>query len=681
MFRPTREVSVAGLALLFVVTIAAAQGAQQAPPSVTPAAQPAKPPTGFILGRVVDAGSGRLVSGAMVNLLGGPGADTPTLVSIGLVPFEEIIPSTGSAPATPTQVIADSNGRFVFRSLARGSYGLSVRASGYVPGAYGQRRPSGPSRRIALEEDQKLTDATVRIWKFASIAGRLVDEAGEAAIGASVSLARVTTSAGRRRFVPAGTAATDDRGQYRFGSLTPGTYIVHVRSSVTTLPMSTVDAYQQAMSSPGAINEMPRELIMMGPPTSGLRIGDHQLQFSSMTGRSVLPPPPAADGRMSVYQTLFYPSATLSSQAAPLTLSSGEERSGIDLQLKLARAVTVSGVVHGPDGPGGMIAVRLQPGGAEEFSSDSGLDAATSVTAADGSFVFLGVPAGSYTLHAQRVPRATLSSASSMTTVIQMGSGGVMMSSGGIGTPPPTPTDPTLWARVPVAVGESDVRGIPVTLSKGARISGKIEFAGAAQRPTPERLAQLGVALTSADAGFLSGFTPGRISADGTFATMSYPPGRYTLSVPSPSPPWTIRSITVAGKDVFSAPLELGPNDLTGVVVTFGDTSTELLGTARAAGSAADVDAVVAVLPADVQAWIDSGMSPRRARTVATSTTGEYRIAGLPPGDYLVLAVDPNTNVDLQDAQFVSAAARVATRVSLSDGEKKSLSLTVSQIK
>ena len=221
--------------------------------------------------------------------------------------------------------------------------------------------------------------------------------------------------------------STDDRGQYRIGTLVPGTYIVQVRSTITTVPVSVADLYQQAMSTPGGMNTLPMDLMMMGMPTSGMRVGDYTLQYSGLSGRAALPPPPASDGRLSVYPTLFYPSATVVSQATPITVASGEDRNAIDMTLKLVRSTTVSGVVHGPEGPAGMVSLRLLPGGVEEFTSDIGFEAATSMTAADGTFRVLGVPSGSYTLIAQRVPRNVSTSSSAMTTVVQMGGGGMMM--------------------------------------------------------------------------------------------------------------------------------------------------------------------------------------------------------------------------------------------------------------
>jgi hypothetical protein len=682
MVRPARRAVVLRLVVSasMVLGATATARAQVPPPQPAAAGEPAgPPPKGFILGQVVDAASGRPVSGAVVSLQG----STQDPAIAGPIALDEATFVAGLNAPGPGQVITDSEGRFLFRSLGKGSYGLSVRAGGYGPGSYGQRRPGGPSRRVALEEDQRLSDVTVRLWKYASISGRLVDEAGEPAIGASVTLSRLMFYGGRRRYTSAGSVSTDDRGQYRLGTLVPGTYIVQVRSTITTVPASIADLYQQAISSPGGMNALPMDLMMMGSPTMGIRVGDYSLQYSGLSGRSALPPPPAPDGRLSVYPTLFYPSATLVSQATPITVASGEDRTGIDMTLRLVRATTVSGVVNGPEGPAGMVSLRLQPGGVDKFTSDMGFETATSITAADGTFRFLGVPSGSYTLIAQRVPRNVSTSMNSMTTVVQTGGGGMMMTSSGspLGPAAPLPTAPTLAARLPLTVGDADVKDLSVTVNNGARISGRVEFTGGATPPTAERLSQLSVNLSPNDGGFTMGFTSARLTADGTFQTMSYPPGLYNLMVTSPGAPWAIRAISVKGKDAFGSPLDLGAEDLTGVVVTFGDTPTELSGTVRGTSAVTNVDAVVVIFPANVRSWIESGMSARRARTIGTTTTGEYRVPGLPSGEYLVAALDPNTVVDLQDPQFVNTVTRVATRVTLADGDKKTLPLTISQIR
>ena len=669
-----REVRVGRWLLLLALALSAPAGAQQpaGPPGLSPI--PEKPGTAFILGRVVDAGSGRPIGGAIVSLIG-----TPTGATLQVGPDTFIETPAGASGPSQRQIVADGEGRFVFRSLVQGNYSMSARAPGYVFGSFGQRRPNGPSRQIALEDDQKMMDATVRLWKFASITGRIVDEAGEPAVGLNVNLVRVTTVAGRRRLAGAGTGTTDDRGMYRISSVTPGTYLVHLRSAVATVPTQVVEAYEQAMASGAPATELIRDMLAIGvSPSAGVRIGENQVQFQNAFGRTP-PPPPVEDGRMFVYQSLFYPAATLSAQATPLVIASGEERSGIDLQLRLSRAVAVSGIVVGPDGPVGSLGLRLQPGGVEDFTSDNGLEAASTMTRSDGSFTFLGVPSGPYTLRAQRVPRSNAPS-SGTATVIQSGSGGISMFMGS-STPPPPPTEPTLWAQTSVAVGDSDLQGLSISLAKGARVSGKIVFEGAAAPPTAERISQLGVTMSSAEGAFVSGFTPARIAADGTFTTMMYPPGKYTLSISAPAPAWTIKSITAAGKDAFGAPLELGADDLAGVVVTFGDQPTEISGAVGVGGQASNAEAQVVAFPADVQGWIAGGMSVRRSRTTMTSTTGNYRIAGLPPGEYLVVAVSPDVLIELQDTQLVNTLSRSASRVTLAAGDKRTLPLTAITIR
>ena len=56
-------------------------------------------------------------------------------------------------------------------------------------------------------------------------------------------------------------------------------------------------------------------------------------------------------------------------------------------------------------------------------------------------------------------------------------------------------------------------------------------------------------------------------------------------------------------------------------------------------------------------------------------------MSGLVAGDYLIAAVNPDTISDIRDRAFYDALARIATRFSLADGEKKALDLTVSALR
>ena len=58
-----------------------------------------------------------------------------------------------------------------------------------------------------------------------------------------------------------------------------------------------------------------------------------------------------------------------------------------------------------------------------------------------------------------------------------------------------------------------------------------------------------------------------------------------------------------------------------------------------------------------------------------------FTIIQLPPGDYLVAAINADQVPEARDAQFYEALSRAATLVSIGAGEKKSIDLKVSSIR
>ena len=594
-------------------------------------------------------------------------------------------PGSFTPPQPPPQMFTDGQGRFVFRDLARGPYGLAARASGYLTGNYGQRQVNGPSGVLTLDDNARKTEVTIRLWRQASIAGAVRDEAGDPVVNVPVGLLRSTVSLGRQQWFQAQSATTDDRGMFRISGLAPGNYYVFLANTTSSVPMTTIDEYMRPTSGQAAQtarNELMRELSMAGVQIggAGLQVGTQQLLQQGQYGRHLMGPPPVAGTRMMVYPTTFYPSANTPSQAMNITLATGEERAGVDLQLKLLPAFSVSGTVLGPDGPMANMPLRLQAGGLDEMVIEGRLDTAATVSDAFGQFTFLGVPTGQYTLHALRVPRVMPPPPPPPPPPPGAGAalGGVQVAPRPV--VPQTPTDPTLWARVVVSVGDEDVHSVPVQLSVGARLRGRVDFQGAASRPTAERLQQLTVNLSVADSrSFNAGFAPARVAADGTFTTMSYPPGKYYLSVGSPGPPWWVRSIVVGGRESLDTPIDL-QSDLSNAIVTFTDQTNEITGTVQQA-SPDEAPPRVVVIPVDYQRSLDEGVLPRRMRQTNAGDTGQFAFRNLLPGDYLIAAVSADVGNLGENVQTLSAVARAGTRVTVTDGGKQSISLTVKVIR
>jgi len=640
-----------GAVALGAMTVTAATAPRQAPPTQT-----APVATGVIVGSVVDGDNGAPIAGAIVRILG------------------QATPGAGRPGMANTIIATGGDGRFLFRNLPKGRYVFVVQKPGYITGFLGQRSPTSEGiQQLDLDEGQRTKDVSISLWKFASLSGTVVDEAGEPLVGATVKACRRIVLAGRVKLdfqSPVGAALTDDRGIYRQTELLPGDYVVVVASSSITVPAAVQDSYNQALRDGNNILQA-REVDATSavvPSTSGARVGDYVVSFGrAETGTSgvfrrpgpgELPLTP--DGRQMVYRSTFYPNAARSTEAAVVTLKTGEDRTGIDVQLRPVVGTHISGRLMGPDGPQALFGLRLMAEGQDELNIDSGLMNPATITNARGEFVFLGVPAGQYTLRAIRQPPRAAR---------------------GPGTPPgplPIPTESTLWASVPLRVPDQGLDGVEVMLSRGLRVSGRVEFEGTAAKPAPERLPQITIDLDTSDArssfravyGVLGQNTPvlGRVETDGQFTTFGVPAQKYILTVANLPQGWTLKSAMLNGRDISYTPLEIVDSSIDGVVVALTDRPSKLSGVVRSADGQVDATADVLVFPTDKSGWIDGGISPRRVQLIRVGRNGSYSFSGLPPGEYFVAAIPDERAANATDTKVLEGFTAGATRVRVADG-------------
>jgi uncharacterized protein (DUF2141 family) len=641
---------------MFYRTLAVAWAAGFAVAAVSAQSAPPQPPagTGVIVGQVVDAATGRGVSDVSV---------TPVL-------SKDVTPG-GNANARA--ILTDADGRFVLDGLPAGSYQLFARRTGYVDDFYGASVSGGEGKPIVLDEGGRFVDATIRLWKLAVIAGRVVDEAGEPVIGLQIRALRRTLVAGRWKFgeyysEQKYASRTDDRGIYRIASLQPGAYIVSVPLTSAVAPASAIAAFEALRNDPAsraAYVAAAESFSGSGAPMSGdgfsrtFAVGDLLLSLAAPG----LAPVARGDGPVLMYETQFYPNVTTASAAQAIRVQAGEERGGIDFAMKPIRTRRVSGTVTGPGGPAAGLVLRL---GQNDDSVLHDTEVATTISGPNGAFTFLGVPPGQYTVRVLRVGRPP-----QMTTTV----GSVIRSEQGIGSSP----DPTLWANVPVSVGDADVTDVGVTLNTGVRTSGRIVFAGTA-KPTTAQLASLEIAFELADGRRPSRFGDDRLRPAGeTFVTPELAPGKYLIRTSS-LPSWRMKSAVAGERDISDVPLVVDGREIPPITITFTDRpSASLSGTVRASGSPA-ADAMVLVFPIERDAWLDYGNTPRRLRRARVTHTGAYAITDVPRGDYHVAALADDRSEDWRDPKHLDAVARVATRVTIADDESKTLDLSVQRV-
>jgi hypothetical protein len=591
--------------------------------------------TGLILGQVVDADGNQPIGGALVTL---------TLRA-----------------ARPIRAMADGQGRFVFRDLPKGNYGLAATRPGHVDGAYGRLRPSGPTLPLELGDGERASGVSIAMWRHAAIAGVVQDELGEPVVNTAVRVLRRQIVGGQWRFVPGAQDQTDDRGVYRIGTLEPGEYAVAVgMASGAGLPLDMMM---------GA--ELGRMVSVSAVRVAAVGGGGETAIF--LEGGSSEALGVDEQGRPITYPTQFFSNAGSAVRATLVRLRSGEERGSVDFQLKPVRAFTISGAVSGPEGPLGNLALTLVPAEAEQLAS--AFDTRTAFATAAGTFMFNAVPPGQYVLRATRTPRVAFGGPAE-TTIIQQGGATIATTSrrGGPGMPP-LPTEPTLWTEIPVTVSTNDIVDLPVILQPGLRVTGTVQFDGGAARPESDQLTRIGVVLEPADVRPGVSSARGRVEASGQFATMGVPPGRYFVRAMGAPQGWTFRGATLGGRDVTDMPLDID-SEVNGVALVFTDRPIELSG--RVTGDASLTDrATVILFPADQSAWVGYGSSARRLRNVRADKTGAFTMGNLPAGDYYLAAVTEKIAVDWQNPEFLASLVSEAARVRLSDGQKQTQNVKV----
>ena len=653
------RLALTGVALFGAVTATAAREDGQAQ-SATIA------PTGILAGQAMDAVTGAPVANTLIGLSqrAGPGPNTtPTAPNTSLV-----------------TVMADSRGRFVVRDVPKGSFLLLATAPGYIVSNYGQARPAGPTRTIDLTGEERIVDLKIRLWRHGVISGLVVDEAGEPVVGVVVRVLRRAPNGagGQPRYMPGTQTTTDDRGRYRLTALSPGQFLVTVPQTQATVPAAVVGAYLQAgvsragSAAGGQLLDLMSSASAVPSAGGGVRVDDLLLQ-SSAGGRLMTPPPQGAAGFL-VYPTAV---ATGDGNDREIVVGAGDERTGIDFTLRPERARKVTGVVTADGAPVGRVSVRLIRNDGRTALNQNGYEAATTVTAENGTFTLLGVTSGEYTLKVLRTPRLTLPPALAANPAIVEAyapeTSAPAPAAGAAGTS-------MIGAEMPVRITDVDRTGLVVELRAGAAVSGKVVFTGTP--PTAQQMQKFGALLASEEGALPgAGLQIARVDSTGAFVAKAPAPGRYSVTVLGPpAAGWRFAGMHRNGSPV-AGPLDLGGPDIGDLTITFTDEVGDIAGILTRAGATPVTTAGIVVFPTERGAWIQDPLNARQPRIEQSQRGGSFAVGGLLPGDYFVAAIEDADVPDVADAVFLEAVSRVATRVRVTPRARQDIALTIRSLK
>jgi hypothetical protein len=225
---------------------------------------------------------------------------------------------------------------------------------------------------------------------------------------------------------------------------------------------------------------------------------------------------------------------------------------------------------------------------------------------------------------------------------------------------------------MPISVG-GDLDGVVGVMRPGIRVVGRTEYQGSAAPQGPQKTPDpVWFVLDAADG---TGIVPERSTRSGAALEMEgFTPGKYVVTVLQSPEGWMFKSAVVNGVDVSETPLDL-TGDVNDLVLTFTDRWSGLGGTVHDANGKPDGSAMVVVFPTNVEGWRGYGSRPRRLKSGAANAEGEFGISSLPPGDYYAVAISEDQSDDWRDPKTLDALARIATTVTIAEGEHRMIEL------
>jgi hypothetical protein len=404
-----------------------------------------------------------------------------------------------------------------------------------------------------------------------------------------------------------GTSVTDDRGLYRIYGLPPGEYLISasVRSPYGNPTLST-DVRQVTAA------DLERARRLLQDSAGAAAVG----MSRAATERAM---PSRVD-----YAPVYHPASIGAADAVTIGLGASEEKSGVDVLMRLVATARVSGVVTAFDGSpvaGAQVSI-MDP------ESSSGRVMRLIRSNLDGEFAIAGIAPGRYQMQ------------------------GSLYSDG-------------LFGTTEVLVEGRDI-STSFVLWPGMTVSGRLVFDGTTAAPEFSA-----VPLLLLRQRFATGAPRFQMSSDGTFVFRHVPPGSYRLRTTSRPPAgWVLRSAVVNGADASDVPFEVRPNEnIEGVVVTMTSRSAEITGTLQTADGKPAPEYVLVVCSADARYRVPRS---RRTQHVRPDVAGRFIVRDLPAGDYLISAVTDIEDGQWNDPAFLAELASSSPiRISLAEGDRK----------
>jgi hypothetical protein len=503
----------------------------------------------------------------------------------------------------------DRTGRFTLADIAEGVYTIRAELEGYFAPQTAAGFASFVSRTLMVTRSAE--DATFSLVPGAVISGRALDVGGRPALGSTVQALRLVYRNGRPNFQVQTNSAVDDRGEYRLFQLPPGEYY-----------------------------------LCAFPAQGGRGRG-----FANRGGRGGV-------GEASL--AIYYPDTIDPLRSLPIELRAGEERTGINFNLRTPTMVRISGqVVSNVAIPG-----RVNPRGGDTILPAAQLSlvprdlnipvnpAVRSSSPAQlnepdrGRFELIGAVPGKYDLFAT-----------------------VLNANAAAGTTTASTDEPRYFAgRVPVDVGLDDLQNVSIVIGQSIALKVHLTVDGTASVPADTVRLQLQSADTAVS---ITAYSP-TVSAAQTIVNtqgeVTIPfvnEGLYRLQVQfrpflaargERGTPARIDflnayvdDIRQGGLSVHDSGLSVGTRDLGPVEVLVKTNGGTIDGVVSDARGNPQAGVTVVLAPPE-----NRRQNPDLYKMVTTSPAGRFNMRGIPPGSHKLFAWPSIPTGAYQNPEFIS---------------------------
>ena len=344
------------------------------------------------------------------------------------------------------------------------------------------------------------------------------------------------------------------------------------------------------------------------------------------------------------FAPVFYPGVTSVAEAVPFAVGRSQEVGGLNVSFVRARETRVFGFAIAETGGPLRGTVSLT---SSLRSGAIALPVRYVSTDASGVFEFLNVPPGEYVLRAASGTRQA----------------------------------PMGFASQLIKVDGSELPPITIAAAATATIAGRIVLEGAAAGVSPRNF-NLAIAPDGDQGPEPSSFTmiPGE---EGAFTARGLG-GQLRFVLANAPAGWWLKNVDVGGINAAETPVRFSARDDQRSDITVVVSSNAAAVTGRVTGDRGEApdDYRVVVFAADRARWF--ARSPFVRLEAGPNLDGGFSMRGVPPGDYLIAAVDgidgDGSSGEWQNPDFLDTLRPRAERLSLDEGENASVNLRVIRV-